>query len=76
MTKTLLIPFLLCLAGCLVTAQQRASPHGNETLLIALENAWNQAQLHHDSLAPTTMASSRPRLNSWPTTKTLHTPRL
>jgi hypothetical protein len=47
MTKTLLILCSLCLSGCLATAQQ----HGNETLLIALENAWNQAQLHHDSKA-------------------------
>jgi hypothetical protein len=51
MTKTLLIPCLLCLAGCLATAQQRASPHGKENLLIELEDVWNQAQLHHDSKA-------------------------
>jgi hypothetical protein len=42
---------LLCLAGCLATAQNGTSSHGNESLLIALENAWNQAQLHHDSKA-------------------------
>lgn len=45
--------FVLCLclvAGSLVLAQ-KSSPHGNEALLIALENAWNQAQLHHDSKA-------------------------
>jgi hypothetical protein len=28
-----------------------ASSRGSESLLIALENAWNQAQLHHDSKA-------------------------
>lgn len=27
------------------------SQHGDRTLLIALENSWNQAQLHHDSRA-------------------------
>lgn len=27
------------------------SEHGDRTLLIALENSWNQAQLHHDSKA-------------------------
>ncbi len=51
MTKTLSIFCVLCLAGCLAAAQKRASPHGNETLLTALENAWNQAQLQHDSKA-------------------------
>lgn len=51
MTKALLMPYLLCLAGFFATAQNGASPHGSETLLIALENAWNQAQLHHDSKA-------------------------
>jgi hypothetical protein len=47
--------FVLCLlwlAASLAVAQNTAeSPHGNESLLIALENAWNQAQLHHDSKA-------------------------
>jgi hypothetical protein len=46
-----LILCLLCLAGGLAKAQNSVSPHGNEGLLIALENAWNQAQLHHDSKA-------------------------
>ena len=49
--KTQLILCLLCLAAGLAKAQNSASPHGNESLLIALENAWNQAQLHHDSKA-------------------------
>jgi hypothetical protein len=51
MTKAQLTFCVLCLAGCLTTAQNGTSPHGNESLLIALENAWNQAQLHHDSKA-------------------------
>jgi hypothetical protein len=43
---------LLWLVGSLGTAQDvDESSHGNESLLIALENAWNQAQLHHDSKA-------------------------
>jgi hypothetical protein len=42
----------LWLAGFLAAAQNKAeSSHGSESLLIALENAWNQAQLHHDSKA-------------------------
>jgi hypothetical protein len=42
---------LLWLAGFLAAAAQNPaeSSHGSEGLLIALENAWNQAQLHHDS---------------------------
>jgi hypothetical protein len=52
MTTIRLILCLFCLAGSLAMAQtSTSSPHGNESLLIALENAWNQAQLHHDSKA-------------------------
>ena len=52
MMKTSVVICLLWLAGALVAAQNPvASPRGNESLLIALENAWNQAQLHHDSKA-------------------------
>lgn len=40
------------LAISLAAAQQPSgSSHGSESLLLALENAWNQAQLHHDSRA-------------------------
>jgi len=43
---------LLWLAGSLADSQNPvAPPRGNESLLIALENGWNQAQLHHDSKA-------------------------
>ena len=50
--KTRVVLCLLLLGGSLVDAQNTvASTHGNETLLIALENGWNQAQLHHDSKA-------------------------
>jgi len=51
MTKPHLLCSLLFLAGFLAQAQNSASSHGNESLLLALENAWNQAQLHHDSKA-------------------------
>jgi hypothetical protein len=50
--KTIVVLCLLLLAGSLVAAQNLPeSSHRNESLLIALENAWNQAQLHHDSKA-------------------------
>lgn len=52
MIKTRFLVYLLWLAGSLASAQNpTTSLRGNETLLIALENAWNQAQLHHDSKA-------------------------
>lgn len=41
---------LLSFAPSLASAQD-SSPTGKESLLLALENAWNQAQLHHDSKA-------------------------
>ena len=51
MTRKVVI-CLLCLAGSLVAAQNsNESERRDESLLIALENAWNQAQLHHDSKA-------------------------
>lgn len=50
--KTKVIVCLIWLAGSLAAAQKPAeSSPGNESLLLALENAWNQAQLHHDSKA-------------------------
>src|ERR1700687_3041347 len=50
--KTEVVVCLLWLAGSLAAAQNLPeSSHRNERLLIALENAWNQAQLHHDSKA-------------------------
>ena len=52
MMKTRVIVCFLWLAGCLANAQNSArSSHGSESLLLALENAWNQAQLYHDSKA-------------------------
>ena len=51
-TKTKVVVCLLWLAGPLAAAQNLPeSSRRNESLLIALENAWNQAQLHHDSKA-------------------------
>lgn len=50
--KTRVILYVLCLTASVAIAQSSApNSHGNEALLIALENAWNQAQLHHDSKA-------------------------
>lgn len=50
--KTAIIMCVLCLTTSLANAQSPAtSSRGSEGLLLALENAWNQAQLHHDSKA-------------------------
>jgi Domain of unknown function (DUF4440) len=50
--KTKVVVCLLGFAGALATAQNlRESSHRNESLLISLENAWNEAQLNHDSQA-------------------------
>lgn len=52
MMKMRVVVYLLWLAGSLANAQNPvASAQGNESLLVALENGWNQAQLHHDSKA-------------------------
>ena len=52
MMKTRVVVCFLLLAGSLSDAQNTpASAHETKTLLIALENGWNQAQLHHDSKA-------------------------
>jgi hypothetical protein len=50
--KTKIALCLFWLAGSLAAAQNPIeSVRRDEGLLIALENAWNQAQLHHDSKA-------------------------
>src|SRR5215470_14340225 len=50
--KTKIAVCLLWLGGSLAAAQNPTeSTRRDESLLIALENAWNQAQLHHDSKA-------------------------
>jgi hypothetical protein len=52
MMKTRVVLCLLWFASVPAGAQNPTTPtHGTETLLIALENGWNQAQLHHDSKA-------------------------
>ena len=57
--KTMIVTTTITVALCLLwVAGAAASPQGpaasaqaNESLLTALENGWNQAQLHHDSKA-------------------------
>src|SRR5580700_6586125 len=49
MTRVLVC--LLCLAASLAAQSAVSSARGDESLLLALENAWNQAQLQHDSKA-------------------------
>jgi hypothetical protein len=50
--KTVIMVCVLWLTTSVPNAQTpAASSRGSEGLLLALENAWNQAQLHHDSKA-------------------------
>ena len=50
--KTTLLSCLLILLTSIASAQNSAEPsRADKSMLIALENAWNQAQLHHDSKA-------------------------
>lgn len=52
MKKLLAVLGLVCLGAAFASAQDSGpSEHGDRALLIALENSWNQAQLHHDSKA-------------------------
>jgi Domain of unknown function (DUF4440) len=52
MMKTGVSVCLLWLAAAAAYAQNPGAPAaGSDSLLIALENTWNQAQLHHDSKA-------------------------
>src|SRR4029077_11817562 len=47
---------LVLLCGCLM-AWNQADDAASASKLIALENAWNQAQLHHDSKALNSLVS-------------------
>src|SRR2546422_7518868 len=42
---------LLLVFTCLTFAQSISRAQGDETKIIALENLWNQMQLHHDAEA-------------------------
>ena len=58
MMKTRVLVCLLWLVGSLAHAQNSGgSAQASESLLIALENGWNQAQLHHDSKALDTLVA-------------------
>ena len=57
--KTIFIACLICLSSVIGHAQgpaKNSSPDVDR--LIALENAWNQAQLHHDAKALNDLVSS------------------
>ena len=52
--------YAVCLCFCLVLGSlvYAAEPsNGDQSKIIALENAWNQAQLHHDSKALNSLVS-------------------
>jgi ketosteroid isomerase-like protein len=50
------VPILLLAAA---VAQTNSGLTGDQSKLIALENAWNQAQLHHDSKALNSLVGDR-----------------
>jgi len=50
----LVLPLFVTLASA---QRQKASTAADESKLVALENAWNQAQLHHDAQALETLVS-------------------
>lgn len=57
---------VLLLGGALATAQVSASNNGpDKSKLIALENAWNQAQLHRDGQALTDLISDNFVYTDW-----------
>ena len=49
--KTMMNVSLVLLASALWAQGTLKSPSAAETRIIALENAWNQAQIHHDARA-------------------------
>src|SRR4051794_30313627 len=52
--------FVVCLCMCLlfgILGYAAEPTNADHTKIIALENAWNQAQLHHDSKALETLVS-------------------
>jgi hypothetical protein len=49
--KLIAVVCLLAICTCFSVAQKSGKSSADKSMLIALENAWNQAQLHHDSKA-------------------------
>lgn len=49
--RTAIVASILLLAASVCLAQEPPGQSADTSMLIALENAWNQAQLHHDSKA-------------------------
>ena len=57
--KTIFVVYILCLSSVTGHAQGLAKNSNPDVdRLIALENAWNQAQLHHDSKALNDLVSA------------------
>jgi ketosteroid isomerase-like protein len=46
-----LVLSLLMLSAALVSGQGSAKGRADESMILALENGWNQAQVHHDAKA-------------------------
>jgi hypothetical protein len=59
MVRALFHFFVLLVLTPLAAAQSQPSDSAEESKLIALENAWNQAQLHHDGKALDSVVGDR-----------------
>ncbi|HYM76518.1 MAG TPA: nuclear transport factor 2 family protein [Candidatus Dormibacteraeota bacterium] len=56
MTRTPALRFVLLLVPVLALARQTGDTQsGDKSLILALESAWNQAEIHHDANAATTI---------------------
>lgn len=51
MKRAIVVTILLLIASVCLGQEPQTQSAADSSLLIALENAWNQAQLHHDSKA-------------------------
>jgi ketosteroid isomerase-like protein len=51
MPRTLTFVLLLVLTVMAAAQEKARSPEEDKSMIIALENAWNQAELHHDAAA-------------------------
>ncbi len=51
MLRKLVFLLLLALAVTALAQDKSKSPAGDKSMILALENAWNQAELHHDAVA-------------------------
>jgi hypothetical protein len=51
MIRILALALLLSASPLSAVAQDRADSSGDKSMILALESAWNQAEIHHDATA-------------------------